>query len=551
MTLVTFATLPLRVRSEVGVDIGGLAVVEQRTKNAPSPSPDGSMHRLPLLLAALLAIPTLASAHGDEAGKPQMDGPEEEAPELPPVTSRADIEERGLAPVEVAPPAGGMPFILVGGTVMTANGSVHSPGYVKVKDGRIRAVGAGEPSGTEGYTLIDVTGRFVTPGLIDTHSHLGVYPSPRGRAHGDGNEATAPTTPGVWAEHSVYPQDPGFQLAVAGGITSLQILPGSANLIGGRGVVMRPLPTRGSRAMRFPDAPETVKMACGENPKRVYGDKGGPSTRMGNLRAFRTAFMKAQKLQTAWAEFEEKAAKADDPKAKKKKKGGDDKPAKPPERDLNLETLVSVLEGDILVQVHCYRADDMLAVLQVADEFGFRVRSFHHALDAYKIRDVLAEKDVSASTWADWWGFKLEAYDGIPQNAAMLEVAGGKPIIHSDSHEGIQRLNQEAAKARQEGLRVGLDISEDAALRWITWNPAWAIGIHEETGSLEVGKRADVVVWSGHPFSVYSAADLVFIDGALRHDRSRGQATWSDVQVGQDIELEQDGKRDPRREVVQ
>ena len=209
-----------------------------------------------------------------------------------------------------------------------------------------------------------------------------------------------------------------------------------------------------------------------------------------------------------------------------------------------------MLQGEILVQVHCYRADDMLSVLQVADEFGFTVRSFHHALDAYKIRDVLAARDVAASTWADWWGFKLEAYDGIPQNAAMLEDAGGRPIIHSDSSVGIQRLNQEAAKARQDGLRVGLDISEDAALRWVTANAAWAIGIQDETGTLEGGKRADVVVWSGHPFSVYSVADLVFVDGVLRQDSSRPQPVWSDVQVGQEIELEQDGKADPRRAVV-
>ncbi|MCO4773998.1 MAG: amidohydrolase family protein [Deltaproteobacteria bacterium] len=487
-----------------------------------------------LLSAALLAAP--ASAHN---GMPHPD--EEEHPKGP-AQSRAEAEERGQAPIEVTPTVTHAPYILVGGKVMTANGAVHDPGYVKVKDGRIRAVGAGAPSGTEEYTLIDVSGQVVTPGLIDTHSHLGVYPSPWAKAHSDGNEATAPTTPGVWAEHSAWPQDPGFQRAVEGGITSLQLLPGSANLIGGRGVVMRPIPTRGSRAMRFPGAPETVKMACGENPKRVYGDKGGPSTRMGNLRAFRTAFTKADALRTKWQKLETDEEAEASPK-KRKKKGDEEKPPEPPDRDLDLETLVAVLEGEILVQVHCYRADDMLSVMQVADEFGFSIRSFHHALEAYKIRDLLVEADISASTWSDWWGFKLEAYDGIPQNAALLEQAGGRPIIHSDSAEGIQRLNQEAAKARRDGLRQGIDISENAALRWVTYNPAWALGIQEETGTLEVGKRADLVVWTGSPFSVYSEARLVFIDGALRHDVDRPQEPWADFEVGQDLPLQEGGAR--------
>jgi imidazolonepropionase-like amidohydrolase len=385
---------------------------------------------------------------------------------------------------------------------------------------------------------VDATDRFVTPGLIDTHSHLGVYASPGGRAHGDGNEATAPTTPGVWAEHSFWPQDPGLARAIAGGVTTLLALPGSANLVGGRGVVMSVVPARGSRAMRFPGAPEHVKMACGENPKRVYGEHKGsaPSTRMGNLRGQRTAFLEAVAYRDRWERFEEESEGDHGSGSNKKGKGSDrgDQDKEPPQRDLDLETLVGVLDGRIHPQIHCYRADDMLSMVQLSDEFGFQIRSFHHALEAYKIRDVLADQGIASSTWADWWGFKLEAFDGIQENAGLLTEAGATAIIHSDSGIGIQRLNQEASKAFYAALQAGIELSEDSAIRWVTANPAWALGIDEETGTLEVGKRGDVVVWSGHPLSVYSRADLVFVDGALRWDAER-PSTWSDFQVGWEV----------------
>ena len=170
--------------------------------------------------------------------------------------------------------------------------------------------------------------------------------------------------------------------------------------------------------------------------------------------------------------------------------------------------------------------------MQIADEFGFKVRSFHHALEAYKIRDILAEHEISSSTWADWWGFKMEAYDGIPHNAGLLTEAGAIAIIHSDSSIGIQRLNQEAAKALQSAHEAGIQVTDDQALQWITKNAAWALGIDDQTGTIEVGKRADLVVWDKHPFSVYASADLVWIDGALRYDRTRPEL-WSDFEVGQ------------------
>ena len=440
--------------------------------------------------------------------------------EIPLEDPLGEIDDRGrLAlepPVDDRAPA----LVIANATLLTATGEAFE-GALVLADGRITAVHRGAAPAVEGAATVDAAGKYITPGLIDTHSHLGVYPSPRAKAHGDGNEASAPTTPGVWAEHSFWPQDPGIERAVAGGVTTLQALPGSANLVGGRGVVLHLVPHRGSRAMRFPGAPETIKMACGENPKYVYGKKGAPSTRMGNLRGQRQAFIDAQRYLQKWQRY------AEDLEAGLE--------AEPPERSLDKDTLAGVLRGEILPQVHCYRADDMISFLQLADEFDFQIRSFHHALEAYKIRDLLAARDVASSTWADWWGFKLEAFDGVPENAGMLTTAGARAIIHSDSAEGIQRLNQEAAKALASARRAGLEVSDDDALRWITAHPAWALGIQSQVGTLEPGKRADVVIWDAHPFSVYASAERVYIDGVLRYDASADAPPWSDFELGWEV----------------
>jgi imidazolonepropionase-like amidohydrolase len=395
------------------------------------------------------------------------------------------------------------PTLIRGGTVMTATGQVIPNGQVLIVDGRIAAVGA-TVSAPAGARVIEAAGRFVTPGLIDTHSHLGVYASPGVDAHSDGNEMSDPVTAQVWAEHSIWPQDPGFPRALAGGVTTLHVLPGSANLIGGRSVTVRNVPARTMQEMKFPGAPHGMKVACGENPKRVYGQRGrAPGTRMGNVAGYRTAFIRGEDYRRRWDAWENGGRRGD-----------------APGRDLQLETLAGVLRGDILVQNHCYRADEMAMMLDVYREFGIRPRSFHHAVEAYKIADMLAAEEVSASIWADWWGFKMEALDATNANAALVHRAGARAVIHSDDAMGIQRLNQEAAKALAAGREAGIEITDDEALRWITTNAAWSIGLQDEVGSLEAGKRGDVVIWSGHPFSVYSRAEQVFVDGALLFDRN-------------------------------
>ncbi len=446
------------------------------------------------------ATPVLVSCASTQAG--QMTEPEPN-----PGTMDAASQSAVAVPLfEDAFPSTYAPFpssttVIRNATILTAAGPIIEGGALLIQGGKIAAVGARVDAPADA-TVIDGTGKWVTPGVIDTHSHLGVYPSPGVRAVSDGNEATKPVTAGVWAEHSIWPQDPGFGWALAGGVTAMQILPGSANLFGGRGVTVKSVPSRTYQGMKFPGAPHGLKMACGENPKRVYRSRG-PSTRMGNVEGYRSAWIDA-------AEYLHKLEKS-------REEGSD--PDEKPKRDLNLETLAGVLRGEILVHNHCYRADEMATMIAISKEFGYSISSFHHAVEAYKIRDLLAENNVCASMWADWWGFKLEAYDGIQENVPLVHTAGACAIVHSDDGHGIQRLNQEAAKAMAAGQRGGLDVDREDAIRWITINPARALGISDVTGSLEVGKNADVAIWSGDPFSVYSKAEKVFVDGALQFDR--------------------------------
>ncbi|WP_338424539.1 amidohydrolase [Sphingopyxis kveilinensis] len=409
------------------------------------------------------------------------------------------------------------PVAIVGATILTGTGAEIGDATILVRDGLVEAVGP-DVAVPQDYDRIDGRGKWVTPGIIDAHSHLGVYPSPGTPSHQDGNEAVAPNTAEVWAEHSVWPQDPKFRLARAGGVTSLMILPGSANLFGGRSVTLKNVASVTMQGMKFPGAPYGLKIACGENPKRVYGERGrSPATRMGNVAGYRKAWIDA-------ADYAAKLAKWE--------KGG--RTGDAPKRDLQLETLAGVLKGEILVQNHCYRADEMAVMIDVAREFGFRIRTFHHANEAFKIAPLLARENICVATWANSWGAKMESLDGIEENAPMIHAAGGCAIIHSDDGLLIQRLNQEAGIAMTAANHAGMTITRGEAIRWITANPAKAMGIDDRVGTLEPGKMADLVLWSADPFSVYARADRVWIDGAPVWDRrdARYQAP-SDFLLGQ------------------
>jgi imidazolonepropionase-like amidohydrolase len=433
-----------------------------------------------------------------------------ETPPRPSTTPQPAPQQTGAAPlVTNAYESTYKPFpsrttVIRNATILTAAGPIIERGSILLQGGKVAAVGP-SVSAPADAVVIDASGKWVTPGIIDTHSHMGVYAAPGIESLQDGNEMTSPNTAEVSAEHSIWPQDPQFDLALAGGITAMQILPGSANLFGGRGVTLKNVPSRTAEGMKFPGAPYGLKMACGENPKRVYGSRNSsPQTRMGNVAGYRRAWQAASEYRESLRRW--KAAGSD--------------PEKRPARNLQLETLAGVLDGEILVHNHCYRADEMVTMINIAREFGYQITSFHHAVEAYKIRDLLAANNICASMWADWWGFKLEAFDGIRENIALVDQAKGCAIVHSDDANGIQRLNQEAAKAMRAGWEAGIKIERADAVKWLTINPARALGIDKVTGSLEAGKNADVVIWSGDPFSVYSRAERVFIDGALLYDRT-------------------------------
>ncbi|HTC58155.1 MAG TPA: amidohydrolase [Candidatus Sulfotelmatobacter sp.] len=385
--------------------------------------------------------------------------------------------------------------VIKNATVMTVTHGNITNGSIYIKDGKIAAVGetVNAPAGT---TVIDAGGKYLTPGIVDSHSHIAL--------DDDVNEATSPITPHMMMKDAFDYQDKAIYRALAGGVTTSLLLHGSANMIGGQAVVIKHKYGDSRDAMLFPNAPRSIKFASGENPKRVYGSRDQlPSTRMGNFAVQRQALIEAQEYMREWDGYNDKVKRGD-------------KDATPPKRDLKLEALADVLRGKIMVQIHIYRADEMLTEIAIAKEFGYKIRAFHHALEAYKVADQVAGNDIAIATFADWWGYKQEAWDAIPWNAVMCMRKGVRVAIKSDSGDYTRRLNQEAAKA----IRYG-GATEEEALKMITLNPAWIIGVDDRVGSIDVGKDADLVIWDGYPLSTTGVPEKVLIDGDVYFDRAQ------------------------------
>jgi imidazolonepropionase-like amidohydrolase len=389
--------------------------------------------------------------------------------------------------------------LIKNGTLLTITHGTIQNGSIYIHDGKIAAIGS-EVTAPADAQVIDASGKFVMPGIIDPHSHMALG---EGHDFSDVNEATSPITPQMMMVDAFNFTDQALYHALAGGVTTALLLHGSANMIGGQAVVIKLKYGDGRDAMLFPGAPQSIKFASGENPKRVYGSRNQlPSTRMGNFAVQRQALVDARDYMRQWDDYNRKAA-------------GGDKDAKPPKRDLKLEALADVLRGKLLVQIHCYRADEFLTEMAMAREFGYKVRAFHHALEAYKVADQIAQEGVAVVTWPDWWGFKYEAWDATPWNAVISMRHGVRVALHSDSDDLTRRLNQDAGKI----MRYG-GATEEEALKMITLNPAWVIGVDDRVGSLDVGKDADITIWDRDPLSTYATVEKTLIDGEVYFDKS-------------------------------
>jgi imidazolonepropionase-like amidohydrolase len=401
-------------------------------------------------------------------------------------------QAQSLAPAET---------LIKNATVLTVTRGTLTNTDVLIRNGKIAGVGKNLTASANAQ-VIDGTGKFVMPGIIDCHSHSMLDTI---------NEGTLAVTSMVRTEDVLNPTDIDLYRELAGGVTTLNLLHGSANPIGGLNTVVKIKYGRPASEFLFPGAMPGIKFALGENVKRSSSPnqpgvtRRYPNTRMGVEEVIRDAFTRARDYKRTWDEYRAASAK--------------DKNLIPPRRDLQLEPLVEILEGRRYVHAHCYIASEILMLINLADEFGFKIKTFQHVLEGYKVAKEIAAHGAGASIFADSWGYKIEAYDAIPYNAAIMTRSGVVVSMNSDSDERARRLNIEAAKAMHWG-----ELTEDQALKLITLNPAIQLGIQERVGSIEVGKDADIAIWNAHPFSVYSRVDTTFVDGTVFFDRAKDLA---------------------------
>lgn len=402
-------------------------------------------------------------------------------------------------------PLGAENIVIRNATIMTESGKGTVKGSVVVKDGKIAEIGEKvlEPAGA---TIIDASGQYVIPGIIDCHSHIAV--------DGSVNEGSVSVSSMVDIRDVINPEDPAIYRALAGGVTTANILHGSANSIGGRTIVLKMRWGKDAQDLIFQGALPGIKFALGENPKRAGNPQGGrgatgttvqaryPATRMGVEDTIREAFNEAKVYKAEWDAYDARVARGEHPI--------------PPRRDLKLEALKEVLEGKRYVHVHCYREDEILMIMRIADDYGFKIRTLQHVLEGYKVAKEIAAEGVGASTFADWFNYKMEAVDAIPYNAAIMHDKGVIVSLNSDDAELMRHLNTEAAKAMKYG-----GVSEADALAMVTINPAKQLGIDNRVGSIEVGKDADMVIYDKYPLSDYAKVQKVLIDGTVYFDRDK------------------------------
>jgi imidazolonepropionase-like amidohydrolase len=394
-------------------------------------------------------------------------------------------------------------ILIRNGTILTITHGTIEHGSILIRDGKIAAVGT-DVAAPPGVKVIDATGQYVMPGIIDCHSHIAI--------DGNVNEGSISVSSMANIADVLNPEDVDIYRDLAGGVTTANVLHGSANPIGGQTVVIKLRWGKDARDLIFQGALPGIKFALGENPKRSgFQPPPGvprryPSTRMGVMDVIREAFTEARDYQRAWNEYHRRQAAGEAYLI-------------PPRRDLKLEPLVEVLEGKRLVHVHCYREDEIVQMMRVSEEFGFKVATFQHVLEGYKVADAIARYGAGASTFSDWWAYKMEAYDAIPYNAALMTQRGVVVSVNSDSAEEARHLNQEAAKCMKWG-----GLSETEALKLVTLNPAIQLHIADRVGSIEPGKDADLTLWDQHPLSVYAVVQKVLIDGQVYFDRQQDLA---------------------------